>query len=755
MKDPKRRAIARRMLTPRTAGCLLVLSVLLGPTARETPGGEPVTVPRVAFTTDVSPSLTKFGCNSGGCHGKDTGQNGFKLSLLGYEPAEDYEAMVLEARGRRIFPASPEKSLLLLKATGTVPHGGGRLITPDSEDYVLLRRWVEQGAPPPRHDDPVVQRVEIEPGDSVLSRNARVSLRVRASLSDGSTRDVTRLALFESNEPDVAEVSPSGEIQTKERGGLFAVMVRYGDQFGVFHGTVPYHTPKLSVSTSEAEQGGTWVDRLLRQQWRRLGIEPSTSVDDATFLRRASLDICGTIPTSEDVRSYLADTRLDRRALLIDRLLERPEYASLFGLKWADILKNRGGGYSTSLQRAGTTLFAAWIREAVGSNMPYDRFATEILTAVGSQENNPPTVWYRSVRTSQDYVESISQAFLGVRVQCAQCHHHPAERWSQDDYYGLAAVFARVGRKGGFADAEVPTNQTIFVATEGRVENPRTKRPMKPRPLGGPEFLVGPYDDPRTSLARWMTDRENPFFARTMANRIWGHFFGRGLIHPIDDARSTNPPSHPELLDALARDFARSGYDVKHLIRVCCNSDAYASSAEPSETNRDDYQTFARYYPKRLQAEVLLDAFSDALGVATEFPGNPGNFPAGTRALDLPDETVPSTFLDVFGRPARSSACECERVDEASLGQALALIGSPILEQKLKAKDGLPARMASDPRAIAEVVNDLFVRILGRSARPGEITKARKFLEAESDRRGAFESLAWSLLVSAEFLFNH
>jgi hypothetical protein len=741
--------------TRRAAGFLAVLSVLLWLSGDEARGGDPAVGARVAFTTDVRPLLTRLGCNSGACHGKATGQNGFKLSLLGYEPAEDFEALVSEARGRRIFPAAPEKSLVLLKATGAVPHGGGRPLTRGSEDYAVLRRWIEQGAPPPRPDDPIVQSVAVEPGDAVLSRKDRVALRVRASLSDGSTRDVTRLALYESNEPDVAEVTPSGEIQTRDRGGLFAVMVRYGDQFGVFHGTVPFRTPRSVAATTGADHGRSWVDRLLRQQWRRMGIEPSPPADEATFLRRASLDICGTIPTPGEVRAYLTDTRPDKRARLIDRLLERPEYASLFGLKWADILKNRGGGYSTSQQRAGTSLFAAWIREAIGSNMPYDRFATEILTAVGSQEVNPPTVWYRSVRTSQDYVESISQAFLGVRVQCAQCHHHPAERWSQDDYYGLAAVFARVGRKGGFADAEVPTNQTIFVASEGRVEHPRTKRAMRPRPLGGPDFSVSPFDDPRASLARWMTDPENPYFARTMANRIWGHFFGRGLIHPIDDARSTNPPSHPDLLDALARDFARNGYDVKHLIRVCCNSEAYALSVEPNATNRDDYQTFARYYPKRLQAEVLLDAFSDALGVATEFPGKPGTFPAGTRAVDLPDEAVPNTLLDVFGRPARASSCECERVGEASLGQALALIGSPTLEHKLKARQGLPTRLAGDARPVADVVDDLFVRVLARPASSGEIEKARRFLEAQSDRRVAFESLVWSLLVSAEFLFNH
>ncbi len=755
MTIPSKRTPVGLTSTRRVAVFLAVWPALLCGFGRNALGDAKTAGPRVAFTTDVRPLLTKLGCNSGGCHGKATGQNGFKLSLLGFEPAEDYQAIVREAWGRRILLAAPEKSLLLLKATGAVAHGGGRPLAPDSEDYEVLRRWIEQGAPPPRVDDPVVQSLAIEPGDAVLSRKAHVALRVRAALSDGSTRDVTRQALYESNEPDVAEVSPSGVIQTNDRGGLFAVMVRYGDQFGVFHGTVPFHNPGSVASNTDGDRDRSWVDRLLRQQWSELGIEPSPPADDATFLRRASLDICGTIPTPEEVRAYLADTPPDKKARLIDRLLDRPEYASLFGLKWADILKNRGGGYSTNQQRAGTSLFAAWIREAIGSNMPYDRFATEILTAVGSQEVNPPTVWYRSVRTSQDYVESISQAFLGVRVQCAQCHHHPAERWSQDDYYGLAAVFARVGRKGGFADAEVPTNQTIFVASEGRVQNPRTKRTMTPRPLGGPDFSVGRFDDPRVSLARWMTDPENPYFARTMANRIWGHFFGRGLIHPIDDARSTNPPSHPELLDALARDFVQSGYDVKHLIRVCCNSKAYALRSEPNATNRDDHQTFARYYPKRLQAEVLLDAFSDALGVPTDFSGGPGKFPAGTRAIDLPDEAVPNAFLDVFRPPARASSCECERVGEASLAQALALIGSPILEHKLKARESWPSRLAEDTRPISEIIDDLYRRVLGRPARADEVEKARQFVEAQSDRRVAFESLAWSLLVSAEFLFNH
>jgi hypothetical protein len=709
----------------------------------------------VAFTTDIRPILTKLGCNSGGCHGKATGQNGFKLSLLGYEPLEDYEAIVREARGRRLFPSAPENSLLLLKATGTLPHGGGKLMVAGSDDYQIFLRWIAQGARPPRPDDPIVERIAIEPKAAVLAPKMRLALRVLAHLSDGTTRDVTRTSLYESNEPSVAEASSTGVIEVQNRGGLFAVMVRYGDQFHVFHGTVPFGALGPSDRSYSPVTRRSRVDRLLAKQWRQLRIEPSPPADDATFLRRATLDICGTLPTPDEVREYLADHRLDKRSRLIDTLLDRPEYARVFALKWADILQNRGRGYSTSQQRPGTTLFSSWIRDALASNMPYDRFATEILTAVGSQESNPPAVWYRTVRTSQDYVESISQAFLGVRVQCAQCHHHPAERWGQDDYYGLAAVFARVGRKGGFADTEVPTNQTIYVETKGQVVHPRTKRVMNPRPPGGPDFVTSPYDDPRQSLAKWMTDPANPYFARTMANRIWGHFFGRGLIHPIDDARSTNPPSHPELLDALARDFAASGYDLKHLIRVCCDTDSYALSAEPISANREDHQNFARYYPRRMSAEVLLDAFSQVLEVPTEFPGGQGKFPRETRAIDLPDEAVPNAFLDVFGRPARASACECERVNEPSLGQALALIGSPLLEEKLSAKEGYVARLAAGDRPVAEAVHDIFLRAYARPPRPEELEKARRFLESEPDRLEAFRSLLWSLLVSAEFFLNH
>jgi hypothetical protein len=718
-------------------------------------GGDPV-----YFLTDVVPELTKLGCNSGGCHGKSTGQNGFKLSLLGFEPGGDYDALVTEARGRRINAASPQQSLMLVKATAAVPHGGGKRTQVGSAAYGTLLRWIEQGAAPPSPRDPVLQRIAVAPEQLTFDAATRQQqLQVTAYYSDGSSRDASRQAVYLSNEPDVADVDDAGVITVKNRRGLFAVMVRYGDQIGAFYGTVPVASRPASVNNVltawEKANSGSFVDRLLVAQWLRLGIAPSQPTSDDEFLRRASLDICGTVPTPDEVRTYAADTDPDKGARLIDRLLERPEYASYFALKWADILRNRGQGFFTTMQRPGTARFAGWIRDCIAANMPYDRFVAELLTASGSQEKNPPTLWYRTVRNTQDYVESVAQAFLGVRIQCAQCHHHPAERWSQDDYYGLAAVFARVGRKGGYIDVEVPTSETIFPDDEGEVVHPRTGQVMKPRPLGGPDFQVSRYDDPRRSLAGWMTAPDNPYFARTMANRMWSHFFGRGLIHPIDDARSTNPPSNPELLDALARDFVAHNFDVKHLIRTLCTSAAYGISSVPNETNRDDIQCFARHDPKRLAAEVLLDALGQVLKAPTTFANVKGDFPIGTRAIDLPDEAVPSHFLDAFGRPARTSACECERVDAPALGQTLELVSSKELQTKLTAEGGYVAQVSNNGKSHADNVSDVFLRVFARGPRPEELAAAVRFLESQNDRKRAYGSLLWALLATDEFLFNH
>ncbi len=713
----------------------------------------------VYFARDIVPVLTKRGCNSGGCHGKATGQNGFKLSLLGYGAPYDFEAIAQEARGRRLFPAAPAQSLLLVKATGQVSHGGGQRLEADSEDYRVLLNWISSGARSPKPEDPTVERVTVSPRQRVLATASRQQLLVTAHFSDGTRRDVTRQAVYEPNEPDIADVDDSGVLTTNMRGGLVAVMVRYGDAFDVFHGTVPFDSESTDIplTLTELEQkiADNPIDRHLLSAWKRLGIEPSPPSDDATFVRRVTLDICGRLPSAEEVAAYQSDGRADKRARLIDRLLDEPAYASYFALKWAGILQNRGRGYSTSKQRPGTALFSAWIRDSIAANVPYDHFAAEILTATGSQEINPPTVWFRTVRTERDYVESVSQAFLGVRLQCAQCHHHPAEQISQDDYYGLAAVFARVGRKGGFSDGEVPTNEVIFLKADGQTTQPRTGEIMHPRPLGGPDFELGRYDDPRRSFVRWMTSPQNPYFARTMANRMWAHFFGRGIIHPIDDARSTNPPSNPELLDALTRLFIESGYDVKQLIRECANSYAYGLQSAPTASNAADVQSFARFYPRRLIAEVLLDAMGDVLDVPTAFPSLGGDFPEGTRAIDLPDEAVASHFLDVFGRPARTSACECERTDAPALGQALELVSSKMIQEKLAAPEGFAAELATNEKTHDENVRTAFVRFFARQPRTDELAAAVEFLENASDRATAYQSLLWSLLATNEFLFTH
>ncbi|WP_417394103.1 DUF1549 and DUF1553 domain-containing protein [Gimesia chilikensis] len=711
---------------------------------------------KVYFTTDVVPLLTRLNCNSGGCHGKSTGQNGFKISLLGFDPAMDYSAIARETRGRRIFPGDPDRSLLLLKATGLVPHGGGRLLEADSADYALLYDWIEQGAIGPHPDDPEIIKIELSPGNRVFQQRSGLKLQVTAHFSDGTQRDVTHQSIYESNYPEIGKVDQEGLITTQSRGGVFAVMARFGEKITVFQGVVPYHSEgqqKLTGYPSEKQLSK--IDQHLVVQWKKLGILPSKPVDDATFIRRVTLDICGTLPTVDEVRQYLADSRPDKRERLIDRLLERPEYASYFALRWSDILQNRGSGYGTRNQRAGTMLFSAWIRDSIAANKPYDRFVTELLTATGRQAQNPPAIWYRSVRSTPDYVESVAQAFLGVRVQCAQCHHHPAERWSEDDYYSFAAIFSRVGRKGGFADAEVPTNEVIYLKDEGEVHNPRSGRLMQPRPLGGPDFKVSRFDDPRRNLAKWMTSPENPFFARTMVNRMWGHFFGRGIIHPIDDARSTNPPTNPVLLDELAYDFAANGYDVKQLIREITNSYAYRLSSNPNETNAEDSQCFARYYPKRLSAEVLLDGISQVLDVPTVFPGGPGVFPEGMRAVNLPDENVRFNFLDVFGRPARTSACECERTVDPALSQALELVNSKEIQRKLTDKNGYIELLASNQKTHSDNVREIFVRTLSRPPRISEVETAVKYLNSEKNRHEAYRSLVWALLATNEFMMNH
>jgi hypothetical protein len=706
----------------------------------------------VNFANQVVPVFTKFGCNAGGCHGKAGGQNGFKLSLLGFEPVEDYEYLVKEARGRRLMPAAPEQSLLLQKATGAVPHGGGRRIEPGSPFHRLLLRWIEQGARYGRPDDPVVERIEVVPGERVLDRGGRQQLAVVAHYSDGSTQDVTRMTQFEPNHSEMADVSAMGLVAVKELPGVVAVMARFQSHVSVFRATVP-----LGAAVTDLPSARNFIDELVFKQLTRLGLPPSELCDDATFLRRATIDVAGRLPTKEEVEQYLADKDLARSDKLIDRLLASGDYADYFANKWSAVLRNRRRGPADDPKP--TFAFHEWIRESLNANKPYDQFVREVLTATGETGRNPPVAWYREVKEPAAQVEDVAQLYLGQRIGCARCHHHPFERWSQDDYYGLAAFFARVvvkdpppPKKGKKGEPPPPAEPTTVAHSPGAAQmvNLRTNRPVPPRPLGGPAVEVPADADPRASLADWMTARDNPFFARALVNRYWKHFLGRGLVEPEDDLRATNPPANPELLDALARHFADHKYDLKELIRTICTSNTYRLSALPNRFNADDRQSFSRYLPRRLNSEVLLDAIDAVTLAKTVYQG----VPPGTRAVQLPDNLFDSYFLSAFGRPDAASACECERSSSATLAQCLHMFNSA--EVLAKIGGARSRQLAADTRPHAERLRDLYLVALAREPSKAETQVLLAHLaKKKEDVAGAYEDIVWALINTKEFCFNH
>jgi hypothetical protein len=703
--------------------------------------------PPVNFANQVVPIFTKLGCNSGGCHGKSSGQNGFRLSLLGFEPSLDYETLVHEGRGRRLFPAVPEQSLLIQKAIAKVPHGGGRRLVPDSHEYRVITRWIAAGMPTGKPTDPTVTRIEIYPDTRVMPRGARQQVVVTAHYSDGKSEDVTRWAQYQSNDTEVAAVADGGQVETRTLSGQAAVMARYQGQVAVFRATVPLGVP---IARFPEFPTTNLVDAATVKQWKALGIVPSEPCTDAEFIRRASLDITGTLPSAAEVKNFVADSNPKKREALIDGLLERPEYASYFAVKWADILRNKREGNAMA-QRA-TYGFYDWIRESLDRNVPYDKFVRGVLAASGSPATAPAVQWYRRLKTADAFVDDTAQVFLGMRLQCAKCHHHPFEKWSQDDYYGFAAFFGRIGRKPSpEAQRGGRDDEVIFTARTGSVAHPKSGKTMTPKGLGGDEFAIPASTDPRQKLVDWMADPRNPFFAKALVNRYWAHFFSRGIAEPLDDLRLTNPASNPDLLDALATDFVKSRYDLKHLIRTICTSRTYGLSSIPNDYNAKDKQSFARHYPKRMSAEVLLDAISQVTGVPTPF----GGMPAGTRAIELPDEGVGSAFLDTFGRPKRDTPCECERVSDASLGQSLMLLNSGEVQGKLAAGGGRAETLSKDPRPDAEKVTELFWAAFGRAPSSGETASAVQHITAHPDKKKeAYEDIIWALINAKEFQFN-
>ncbi|MBI4601272.1 MAG: DUF1553 domain-containing protein [Planctomycetes bacterium] len=697
----------------------------------------------VSFPNQVVPIFTKHGCNAGGCHGKSSGQNGFKLSLLGFYPEEDHEYLVKEGRGRRISAAAPEQSLLLQKAMNVVPHGGGLRFEPGSYEHRLLSRWMLQGMPYGTGKEPKVASIEVVPEMRVMGREGEQQISVFARYTDGSIEDVTRMAQYEANDREMAEAGATGLVKTHDLAGEVAVMVRFQGQVGVFRASIP-----LGAKVESLPPARSFIDELVFKKLQLLGIPPSAPCDDATYLRRATIDIAGRLPAGAEAKAFAEDVDPAKREKLVDRLLASTDHADTFANKWGAILRNKklNGNYTR-----GTYAFHDWIRESLHQNKPYDQFVREIIAASGEMGQNPPVAWYRSVKTVEQQVEDTAQLFLGLRIQCARCHHHPFERWSQDDYYGYAAFFSRVKRKN--APGNRADEQRVFHergAAEAR--NPKNGQTLKPTGLGSAPLAVPPDQDPRLALADWLADPKNPFFAKSVANRYWKHFFSRGLVEPEDDMRVTNPPSNPELLDALADHFVKSGFNLKGLIREICRSSVYQLSAEPNEHNGRDKQNFSRFYPKRLPAEVLHDALVHATGTPTGF----GGLPEGTRAIQLPDTNVQSYMLTVFGKPQGESACECERSQEASLAQSLYLLNSSEIQGKLSNGNGRAARLAQDAaRPEEDKVRELYLELFSREPAAEDLAVATGHLKKVPEKKAAYEDILWALVNTKEFLFNH
>lgn len=732
----------------------------------------------VDFSTEIVPLLSRFGCNAGGCHGKQGGQNGFQLSLFGFDTEFDYSALVKEARGRRVNVGSASDSLLLRKAIGSAPHGGGRRIELGSEPYRLLRSWIESGAPASSPEVPHVVKLQVSPKERVMNvgrallpvisaadeatrfsanlnatgKSARPAttqqLAVIAEYSDGSQRDVTRQADFASNLDVVASVSSDGLVQTTGQSGEAAIMTRYMGQVAVFMALVPHGEPLKEIAGFTPK---TEIDRLVMEKWKKLGLKPSPQIDDATFLRRVTLDLCGRLPTADEVRAFLNDSSPAKRDAVVDRLLESPDYSAFFALRWGSILRN------SQLAGANRAAYAFhnWIKDQIARNVPYDEFVRGVVAASGEWQDAPAINRYWQMRDDllHQSTADTAQVFLGLRLQCAKCHHHPYEKYSQEDYYGLSGFFTRLGQK---AFGEPPPYFTSPNVTSG-VQSPLTKASPKPKYLDGDYVEFTAEQDPRHALVDWMIKPENPYFARVMVNRLWGHFFGRGIVHEVDDLRETNPPSNPELLKWLADDFKSHKFDVKHSIRQMVTSHVYQLSSLPTPDNEHDRQNYARFYARRMIAEVFLDSVNQAAGFRERFNGVGGT----ARAVDLPHEGFGSYFLDAFDRPQRVTACECERSPGATLAQVLLLSNSDEIENKLSNGEARIAKLfdpklaEKDKKPLRDVVDELYLASVSRLPTSDETKTALAYLEQQEDKRQAAEDLLWTLLNSKEFMFNH
>jgi hypothetical protein len=707
--------------------------------------------PSVSFRQHIIPILSKAGCNSGGCHGKAEGQQGFRLSVFGYDAEADYQAIALHGRGRRIFPTSPEHSLIRQKAIAEVPHGGGKKIEPGSLWDQILLRWIAEGAKldplvvsaPPipevtaSQPNTSLEHLEVEPPEIILPAKGQQQLRITFIDKQGNKSCVTADAQYQSNEDTIAVVDNSGLISTTENPGEAAILIRYLGTIAVCRVTRPRDALEFAAPTPN-----NFIDSLVWKKLQRLNIHPSSLADEATFLRRAYLDTIGTLPTASEASAYLEDPDVEKRSRLIVELLKRPEYADYWAQRWSDLLQVD----KDTIPPASAVAMTRWIHTQIAENVPYDQFANTILTAEGSIFNESPAPFYQVHSDPEKLARSVSQLFLGVRIECAQCHHHPMERWDQKDYYALAGFFTGLERKAS------PITGTKIVAISGRdLIHPRTQQTVPAAVLGGAPADFAANLDRRRIFATWMTDSANPYFTKLIVNRLWAHYMGRGLIEPIDDIRDTNPASNEELLDALVKHLQDLRFDLKKFTQSLLESKTYQLSHVPDQSNRLDQQNYSHSRWKPIAAEVLLDAVSQVTDVPEVFNG----WPVGYRAIQVWDNKLPSHFLEVFGRPRRLTVCACERGSEPSMEQALHLMNATATAEKISHPEGRIKRLADSALTPEEIIIELYLTALSRFPTDDEKTRTLVHFGTTATRQEAIEDVVWVLLNTREFVFNH
>lgn len=715
-----------------------------------------------SFTNDIIPLLTRLGCNQGACHGKAAGQNGFRLSLRGYAPDWDYTWLTREFGSRRVNSAQPEASLLLRKPLGQAPHEGGKLIRDGGREHLVLLNWVRSGAPGPQKEDVQVRRIEASPTQRLGKPGEQQQLVVSAGYSDGQTKDVTWLTQFDSNDASVAEVTPTGLVKIV-RAGETSIRASFMGQVAVALVTAPHDA---AVKPEWFATKNNFVDEHVFKKLSDLRVEPAELCSDEVFIRRVFLDTMGVLPTPQEVRAFLADKNASKRSKLIDQVLGRPEFVDFWTLQLADLLQNRKESDHDVRGSKGVRLLHEWLRKQVAADRPWNELARDLVTAAGSTDDNPAIGYYVVTVGEQreadrsTVVASVAQTFLGTRIGCAQCHNHPLEKYTQDDYYHFAGFFSRV-RLDRKDPKQGPTKLMVSHPDQNQNKNPvgvvqpRTGKFMPAQPLDRSKTNIDPKDDPRHALAQWMTDPANEYFAGAMVNRLWAHFLGVGLVEPIDDLRASNPPTNPALWKALVQEFVAKGYNRKHLMRLILNSRVYQLSAATKPGNEKDTCFYSHYYARRLPAEVMLDAISQCTGVPDRFEG----YPLGIRAVQVPDPAVKSYFLGLFGRSERITACACERNNEVTLSQILHLNAGVTLAQKLKAAEGRLPALLKMKMSDLELIDEIFMIGLARLSKADE----RRIVEGMLQRRDAdgpsreevFQDLFWALLNTKEFAFNH